>query len=413
MQMEKLLHKIATEIGMTDRAIEVMEASPECYKEAQTAIDITTSLMRNDESDWGRILFGKNTNDLLQNDIYSPLQYLIFLELTKLGAEKCSDYPFLLNMVSNVVHDSLDKQVSSSDIKMILQNVFLLRERREERQRLSLEIILPLQDDSNRNNRIGLKGFSQIFGRGIAYTRDPNLGAELEPKIKPSSIFHDHKNAPLSSIYDLLPPYPHIETDQMSVILRNDGHIALAKKANPLLEFYDGGWHVCDLASARLVLSTSIERFGPEKIKEGFVEKLVNLAYHMGSHWHGGLIAVIEPEAIEQIFMNSEGENEEIQTAVVNELNSSSGEKWQIGGGGRLLLTTLIHDGATVFSPSGDLLGTGKLVKLGSGGQIKGGSRRNAARKIAENGGVAIYISQDGAIKIFSNETGDDGLRVH
>ena len=199
----------------------------------------------------------------------------------------------------------------------------------------------------------------------------------------------------------------------MSVILRNDGHIALAKKANPLLEFYDGGWHVCDLASARLVLSTSIERFGPEKIKEGFVEKLVNLAYHMGSHWHGGLIAVIEPEAIEQIFMNSEGENEEIQTAVVNELNSSSGEKWQIGGGGRLLLTTLIHDGATVFSPSGDLLGTGKLVKLGSGGQIKGGSRRNAARKIAENGGVAIYISQDGAIKIFSNETGDDGLRVH
>lgn len=410
--MNEFLRKIATSIGISERSIKFMGKTANRSK-ISSEITKIANLIHSEEGDWEEIIFGMSKEVARENGVYTPLQYLIYLELVRLKSKGCSDYPFLHNLMSITIRDILEDSPKVDRLKVMLQNVFLLRERREEGQRLSFEIVLPFEDDKKRPFSIDMKGFSQVFGRGIAYTQDKSISLSIEPKLRPNFVFENHNDAPLSSIYDLREPYPHLQSDQMSIVLRNDGHVAISEVGNPLVEFYDGGWHICDLKSIKKMLASLTDKFDSVVVREGFVDKLIYLAYHMGSHWHGGLIAIVNRESL-NIFMKPKEENNDIRLAVEKELGSQNGATWTIQGKGRLLLTTLIHDGATVFSPDGNLLGTGMIVKLGGGNQISGGSRRQAAKRIAESGGIAIYISQDGAIKIFDKGVSDpEGVRVH
>lgn len=429
----EFVQNICLELGIPKEGLELFQkkaAQLTTKKNIRKEINILKSILRHKETDWGIRILNTENETLLNNGIYTPLQYLIYLELTKLGEKRCSSYPFLHELICSILRDlntkngktrKDSKTLTESQYLTPLQNVFSLREKREEGSRLSLELMLPLQTPEN-DSGIDIKTYAQVFGRGVSYSSDMRIVEMLKPKLKHEIVFENHETAPLSAIYNLGGPYPHVYRGRLSIILRNDSHIAIAENNNPILEFYDGGWHVCDLSSGKILFSSAMDQtFDPTSVNSSFTERIMYLAYHMASHWHGGLITVIEEEKLETIFVKQtkkDRENKEMFTAVRNELDKiwpidEESETWELKGKGRLLLSSAIHDGSLVFTPQGKLVGVGRLVKL-RGNQIASGSRRLAGKNVAERGGVAIYISQDGAIIVYwKNSQNDRGVRIH
>jgi hypothetical protein len=302
----------------------------------------------------------------------------------------------------------------------LFQSVFQVREVTEERERLSLEVQLPLTPTIG--TALDVRKLAQVFGRGVGVTRDPELLNRSTPVGKLDFYFPGHDSAPLSSLYHLDAPYPHLHENDLTIVLRRDGHVALASLSNPLLEFYDGGWHVVDLQSGRSALNLLLDdHFSGASYPPSLAQSLLRLAYHLATHWHGGILAVVRDEAeVEGILAKSNDQSQKISTVVQKELDTKDkppritavGES----GVGRVLLSCAIQDGATLFNREGEFLCSGRMVKETVGSPMEGGARRRAARTLSRFG-VVLAISHDGAIRIFSEPPGLNyavsGLRIH
>jgi len=433
---------VTTIVGPIDEIKKAVSAFPIIYEDKTEQETTVFDALCN--SIWiGQSALPFEMDSLISKGIYSPVQLLLYLCGEKTKDSIKLDYPFCFSTIACFL-DVLTHQKKKSkgedaisafeQYRTLLQSIFQLRERTEERESMSIEVELPLE--SNNQNGVEFKKLAQIFGRGIGVTTDEHLAVVDAPRGCINEIFRNHDTAPISSIYTLETSYCSVREDKVNIVLRRDGHVAIAIKRNPLLEFYNGGWHVSDLVFAYNTLDLMIKK-SFEKILPGDLPKyLMNLAYHMGTHWHGGIIAVVDNDKLNPsvgILEIQDDNAKKISNEIKKCLEKETAEKTgtpshnildcKNAGLGRLLLSAAIQDGILLIGPDGEFLDSGRIAAKPSqsneGNEIcrgvKGGARTYAACKMSEHG-VAIKISQDGEIMIFANKSSDlriSGLRVH
>jgi len=162
--------------------------------------------------------------------------------------------------------------------------------------------------------------------------------------------------------------------------------------------------------------------------KNEVIKKITRLAYHMATHWHSGIICIVNEDFNRQIIepQDDKSKGELIRKTLKNGTIIDGGMKeikniLDKNGIGRALMCAILQDGATIFNTEGDILYTSAMV-IGSTdkkpikkGLKKGGAGHRAAQALGKYG-VAIKISHDGGIRIFSS-SGDnwkiEGLRIH
>jgi hypothetical protein len=200
-------------------------------------------------------------------------------------------------------------------------------------------------------------------------------------------------------------------------MLRRDRSVTVATSGNPVLEFYDGGWHVTDLNSGKgLLLACLTEHFGASGTHEALGEAIIRLSYHMASHWHSGILAVVNCDDVDQVEEKTlEKQKDWSANATkiirdelkrVDNLDDFNVKDIEDTGLGRVLLTNAIQDGATLFYPDGRFHSAGRIVsrwpdQIVGEGQPPLGSGNRAAQRLSEYG-VAIKVSEDGAIRLYS-----------
>ena len=310
---------------------------------------------------------------------------------------------------------------ASDQYTQFIQAMFYIRELREEGEHLSFELVLP-QIDSKRL-RLGIKQLAQIFGRGIAFSQC--LDCDLEPSGSVTHVFNKHDNTPQSVIYNLKNQFSHIEEHQASLVLKRDGLITIAESENPLLEYYNGKWNVVDLKSASHALGCLLsDKFDTKEDEmpsmtqwENISEKVMNLAYHLASHWHGAIIAILGNDVkFNEVFTEPSKDHEHMETMINNQIgdlrklneklpviNGESPEKIPdlcLEGIGRLLLSLSIQDGAIVFDQDGNFKSCSRFVNSSEATKIEGGARKKASKVLSKKG-IVISISHDGGIVIF------------
>ena len=381
----------------------------------------------------------------LKSGIYSPLQLLGWECAKEASKDIERDFPFLFSwaslVASTIVQSHNDSETNQGwppdsskidEIRYLLQVLFRLREQREEHEPLSLEVHLPLTDDTG-SPRVPVKRLAQVFGRGVAIVTGKELFSRAKPQGAVKDVWRDHTGAPASRLYSLEQEYADLESWLVGVTLRRDGILTIGRKANPLLEFYDGGWHIVDLDSGRVALKRLLEeRFANchVHVDPALPSLLIQLAYHMASHWHGGILAVVDETGLGEKLHAPLSESNEVTAALnaIAEAGEGSARLTDVtergapkGGLGRLFLTLAIQDGATLFRPDGSFIGASRFVKDQQTGPVSGGSGARAARTLACHG-VAIKVSADGAIRVFVNlgsetdpewvPSNGDGLRI-
>jgi hypothetical protein len=366
-----------------------------------------------------------NEQARLRSGIYSPLQLLGWECAKQTAGEIERDFPFLFSwaslIASTVILNRVEQEAAppwppdpskTDQIRHLLQALFRLREQREEHEPLSLEVHLPLPADVN-SPRVPIKRLAQVFGRGIAVVTGDELYSRATPHGAVSEVWRDHGLAPTSRLYRLQEEYANLDSGLLGLTLRRDGLLTIGRRANPLLEFYDGGWHIVDLDSGRVALKELLdERFTSRDIPvaPALPALLVQLAYHMASHWHGGILAVVDEAGLADKLHEPSTESTMV-TAALNTIAGAGAGSARLteiteqgppkSGLGRLFLTLAIQDGATLFRPDGSFIGASRFVKDQQMGEVSGGSGARAARTLACHG-VAIKISADGAIRVFA-----------
>ncbi len=358
--------------------------------------------------------------DLMKHGIYSPVQVELLDILKKTPNDTLLQFPFCFKLIGDFIQNYLSKSknqaINASSYTRLLQSIFYLRETREEQHRLSIEVKIPYELDESSQDKIltgqyvKLKKLSQVFGRGIGKVVGEKLHVFYETSGQVKQIFTNHNTAPLSALYSLDGPSKGFEEDElMDLTLRNDGLISLSTPFNPLLDFYDGSWHVVDIYSSRIVYQLILENEF-ENYEESLVS-LVDLAYHLGSHWHGAILAVIGEQNKDELFQSPSDEIKELNKALKESIQKLTKnvniKEIKEKGLGRLLLSSSIQDGAVIFNSKGDLIQVGALAVVDNGKAMKGGARTHAARKLALSGGVVLKVSQDGEIRLFSSQLSD------
>jgi hypothetical protein len=298
--------------------------------------------------------------------------------------------------------------------------MFALREMREEHEPLSLEVQLPFKDPLG--TALDIKRLAQVFGRGVGITRDKSLALRAKPSGGVHDVFADHDSAPLTSLYNFLPPFSHVDESDLGLVLRRDGHITLAARQNPLLEFYDGGWHTVDLLWGKSTVNFLVDEFfGDGSAAPALADSVLRLAHHLATHWHGSILAVVDEQGLGRILETPSPDSEKVTVAIREALlEIGKGEKISevpSNGMGRLFLSCAIQDGAILFAPDGKFLSAGRIVSRTPGTPVSGGARRHAAKALSKHG-VVLAVSQDGAIRLYSEPRrragiAMDGLRIH
>lgn len=361
----------------------------------------------------------------LRSGIYSPLQLLGWECAKQTAVEIERDFPFLFSwaslVASTIIQNRTDQETAqgwppdpakTDEIRHLLQALFRLREQLEEHEPLSLEVHLPLPADMN-SPRVPMKRLAQVFGRGVAVVTGEELFSRATPYGAVSEVWRDHAGAPTSRLYRLEQEYANLDSGLLGLTLRRDGILTIGRRANPLLEFYDGGWHIVDLDSGRVALKELLdERFTRNgvPVASTLPSLLVQLAYHMASHWHGGILAVVDETGLAEKLHDPLPESVKV-TAALNTIAGAGDGSARLtdvsdasppkSGLGRLFLTLAIQDGATLFRPDGSFIGASRFVKDQQMGAVSGGSGARAARTLACHG-VAIKVSADGAIRVFT-----------
>jgi len=365
----------------------------------------------------------------LRTNVYSPVQLLFWKAAEHSKDQLEFEYPFCFSAIGNFINlllyawdpgeRSAEELWSDNErIKVhrrLAQSVFQLREVREEREPLSIEIELPFEDCEK--NELPIKKLAQVFGRGIATSRDKHLSDIGNASGSAIRVFENHYNTPMNRLYSLDSVFGHITENRLSLILRRDGHVTIAMSNNPLLEFYDGGWHTVDISSGKAALQSLLEMRFTSGLDSELPLNLINLSYHLATHWHGGLIAVVSDlESVKEhlIEQTQDDPSKKLLIHVHQCMKNFSGldsfkisdvlRKGEDGEGlGRLLLSCAIQDGAMILNEKGELLSLGRIVKP-KAEMLDSGARRHAAKTLGKNG-VAIAISHDGAIRLFSDNS--------
>jgi len=370
-------------------------------------------------------------NERLRRGIYSTIQLLAWEAQKKTQERTEIEYPFCFSLIG-LLFETFLSQLSGDtvldawpgdydEIRRLLQALFALREAREEGEPMSLEVVLP--EEKHAAVTLGTKRLAQVFGRGVAATQGNLLWTLPDGEGGLSRIYDKHDTAPAAMLYHLGTPFDHIKPHQLSFALRRDGHFTIAAKQNPIVEFYNGGWHIVDIKAGRSALANLLDaRFPEERPGRILKDVLINLAYHMATHWHPGILAVVDvaeaPGA--NILEPPTEDSKKITSAILeaSETNDSTiGVKLIMDKGlGRVLLTSAIQDGATVFTPDGSFHSAGRMVRIPEALSV-GGAGTRAAKGLA-NHGVAIKVSKDGPIKIFAKSglqelVPAEGLRIH
>ena len=372
---------------------------------------------------------GHSPKQLLRWGLYSPLQLVAQECGVAMKQSMDADFPFLFGFVGLLTYALLRFRVAEAPSRAwpprdrkeirkysaLYQSIFRLREEREEREPLSIEVKLPLNGAAS--PLLPLKRFAQVMGRGVGVAAGDQLATPADPEAQITRLFRDHKGAPASRLYRLDSEFEHLGLKDLSIALRRDGLVTLASKNNPLLDFYDGGWHVVDSEGGRRTVDRLLgQRFGGPEFDPDLPKFLIRLAYHMGTHWHGGILAVVDSDEAEKqlhpALPESRAMTELIRKAAnagtkdfkitdVNKPEDPEEQHKPSWGLGRLFLTLAIQDGAVLFAPDGRFLAASRFVRE-SGQNIKSGGAGARAALALSKCGVAIKISADGAIKIFA-----------
>jgi hypothetical protein len=382
---------------------------------------------------------GDRYRDLLARGVYSPAQLLLYSCCTRRGAGADEDFPFLFGTVGLfidvIVQASLPERTSVNVPRTgrdrrgywrMLQATFRLRELREEGEPLSIEIQLPV--GPGRDDSLPVKKLAQVFGRGVGLAGGIGLKLRANGAGGVRHLFRDHDGTPSAQLYQLAPTYQFFLKPGASLMLRRDGVVILAVAGNPLVEFYDGGWHVVDILSAKLAVEAALdEHFGEgHAASAGIAEPLLRLAYHMGSHWHGGILAVVDIREL------SKGKLLEPQKPWSRKVTKSMRSRPRLDDDdgsmdlskvehtrlGRVFLTNAIQDGATLFNENGRFHSSGRVIaRLGrADGRTSLGTGNRAAMALSRYG-VALKVSRDGGIRLYSRPKGVrklkfEGLRI-
>lgn len=417
-------------LGVDNTAAAGVVASWQDRENDRARVSSMCQLIKQDEYLWPTAV---TIDDRLAKGIYSPLQLLLSECLSKTKDQTDLDYPFLFSLIGLMCSTLLGQlgtdqpietwPLDSAHSRRLLQSVFQLREITEERERLSIEVILPEEEGSK--TLLKVERLARIFGRGVAEAQGKELEDHPGGSGKIARIFPDHASAPSSRLYRLEATFDHLKQHQLSFCVRRDGHVTIAAQENPLLEFYDGGWHIVDLKSGRGALTRLLERSFPgSPPNDDLRDSILNLAYHMATHWHSGILAVIEDKQLDNDparILEPQSEDSKKVTEVITENlvskpNILTMSQVVTEGLGRVLLTNAIQDGATIFTPDGRFHSAGRMVSIPKQVSV-GGAGTRAATGLAPYG-VAVKISKDGAIRIFAAKEGialvpPEGLRIH
>ena len=361
---------------------------------------------------------------LLKNGVYSPLQLLLCNSATQPDSSPDRDYPFLFGtigcLLSQLTNPSYVLDGATKDrYRRMLQTLFQMREMKEEGENLSIEAYLPESinhSDRDHEHDLEIKKLAQIFGRGSGVVAADDFPKRIKVKGNVFDIFKSYDGTSSALLYSLGQVYSHIPSKNISVAIKRDRNVILSTKYNPLLEFYDGGWHIVDLESGRAAIEGCLE-FYPElntKAKEsGVTEPLLSLAYYMASHWHSGILALIDCKKAEDdgVLEEQKGWSKDSTKIILNQLEKEKTSSFRITElrrtkMGRVLLTNAIQDGATMFEADGKFHSAGRIVsnfsREGRPSDEKSGTGNRAALRLAEYG-IALKISKDGAIKLYSS----------
>jgi hypothetical protein len=383
-------------------------------------------VVENSDDWWGV----RTQKEIYSHGVYSPLQLLVYYSAKNENSYLEYDFPFLFGTIGNLLSILLTKNhnISYPDSQIYrkdLQTIFQLRETKEEGENLSLETYLYREENPKgikTYKRMELKKLSQLFGRGVGIVSSEHFQDRMHVKDGVIDYFQNHDHTPSSILYTLAKPYESIPKFAISISLRRDRSVSIAVPNNPILEFYDGGWHVTDLASGVNALNYCLDKVKSSTV---FAEHLLSLAYHMASHWHSGILAVVDTDKTDKEALEKEKEWSLDSSNIVKDLLKGKGHEERINlndihksGLGRLLLTHAIQDGATIFSLNGDFHSSGRIVKGFKKAKLpdpKLGTGNRAAMTLAKYG-VALKISKDGAIRLYSgmadNKYFKEGLRI-
>ena len=413
---EKLIHSI-TRLKSIDMEKILSLIFPE-QKDHQERLKILAGAVMNNLSpeDWTGV---EGYVALLKFGVYTPLQILFNASSNMDGNHPDCDYPFLFSTIgtlsSLLTNSEHAFDLNKSDLyRRIFQTVFQLREMREEGDNLSIETYLPygLEESAALSKAtLELKKLGQIFGRGTGIVTALEFQKRTEVQGTPIKVFDRHEGAPSTLLYSLGPTNTHVPKSNVSVALRRDRVVSLSATNNPLLEFYDGGWHISDLSSGRSLLDFCLSQYDNADInteRTKITDHLLLLAYHMATHWHSGILAVIDYEKAENKKVLEK--QSDWSTNATKIISDSLGSNLSIADldkskYGRVLLTNAIQDGATIFLPDGQFHSAGRVVTSFSGSlsDPKLGTGNRAARQLSKFG-VALKISKDGAIRLYSSK---------
>lgn len=383
-----------------------------------------------------------NFDEVVQDGVYSPIQ-LALVALDDQGFGKLREFPFCFSLIGNLL-SRISKAIAPDDVgeeKCILsptewaetlQTIFYLRETTEEGEHPSVEMVTPSRSDLGETPDLPLEWAGRVFGRGVAMVHPTETSSIREMDVSIDHLFDDATTTPSSLLYDLERPFRHLSPDEISISLRRDRHVTIATERNPILEFYDGGWNVVDIESGRAAMGSLFEsRFDDPVALEPAQEKILHLGYHMATHWHSGIIAVLTNDSLEDALEEEEtGEDilskkipkvvKKDEEGTIDNFHKLADGEGDAADRGRVLLTNAIQDGALIIRSDGHYDSAGRMAQLKQTDRTEGGAGTRAANSLAKYG-VAMKISEDGSIKLFSR-SGDDpeehlvphtGLKLH
>lgn len=371
-----------------------------------------------------------NYDDMLKAGLYSPIQILAWQCAIVTEAQIATEYPFGFSHIALAIQLLVDGRRNKGPgewppapayyqtARRLLQSVFLLREQREEREPSSIEIVLPLDASKSLSPEISVEKLGHFFGRGVSTIGGDNLTAETAPRGFLSKVFTDHTTAPLSQLYNFSSPFEHLGANQISIVLRRDGHLTVSGRGNPLLEFYGGAWHVVDLTGGVIALQHLLRKQFPGRSTGEVARPALNVAYHLATHWHGSIVAIVDEGFVEgDKLMKQKASDAAVGNVVRQVMDSQDLLITKLSGHGRLLFGQALQDGALLISPEGRFLSAGRMVE-----KVRdtndGGAGARAAQSFGADG-VAMKISQDGPIKLYSSKNDTSlvpsatGLRLH
>lgn len=139
-----------------------------------------------------------------------------------------------------------------------------------------------------------LKSLAKHVGRGVGVWELRPAGERAAGKslFRCSSLWPDHKNAPLSQLYDLnwFPPTTETRPDVRVVLLPNS-NLSIISQDDPLFDYLRGEWSYVDLVGKTQVLATVLGSAEPRaEVLHAPIYRIARFCYQLAYHNHGATV---------------------------------------------------------------------------------------------------------------------------